>query len=96
MMNEEEFRAKLRDWISRNAPESLKNRKILFETVEFDDYTELRQWQRRLYESGYLGITWPKEYGGQGLDPIYEIALWKEFRLNRFNGCCSSYLKTWK
>ncbi|MEM3329797.1 MAG: acyl-CoA dehydrogenase family protein, partial [Saccharolobus sp.] len=70
-MNEDEFRAKLRDWISRNAPESLKNRKILFETVEFDDYTELRQWQRRLYESGYLGITWPKEYGGQGLDPIY-------------------------
>ncbi|MEM0092707.1 MAG: acyl-CoA dehydrogenase family protein [Saccharolobus sp.] len=78
-MNEEEFRAKLRDWISRNAPESLKNRKILFETVEFDDYTELRQWQRRLYESGYLGITWPKEYGGQGLDPIYEVIAYEEF-----------------
>ncbi|MEM3204337.1 MAG: acyl-CoA dehydrogenase family protein [Saccharolobus sp.] len=78
-MNEEEFRAKLRDWISRNAPESLKNRKILFETVEFDDYTELRQWQRMLYESGYLGITWPKEYGGQGLDPIYEVIAYEEF-----------------
>ncbi|MEM4086419.1 MAG: acyl-CoA dehydrogenase family protein [Saccharolobus sp.] len=78
-MNEEEFRAKLRDWISRNAPESLKNRKILFDTVEFDDYTELRQWQRRLYEAGYLGITWPKEYGGQGLDPIYEVIAYEEF-----------------
>ncbi|MEM4083088.1 MAG: acyl-CoA dehydrogenase family protein, partial [Saccharolobus sp.] len=65
--------------MSRNAPESLKNRKILFETVEFDDYTELRQWQRRLYESGYLGITWPKEYGGQGLDPIYEVIAYEEF-----------------
>ena len=79
MMNEDEFRAKLRDWIIRNAPESLKNRKILFDTVEFDDYTELRQWQRRLYEAGYLGITWPKEYGGQGLDPIYEVIAYEEF-----------------
>jgi alkylation response protein AidB-like acyl-CoA dehydrogenase len=27
-----------------------------------------RQWQRMLFEAGYAGITWPREYGGQGLD----------------------------
>jgi alkylation response protein AidB-like acyl-CoA dehydrogenase len=27
-----------------------------------------RQWQRTLFEAGYAGLTWPREYGGQGLD----------------------------
>jgi alkylation response protein AidB-like acyl-CoA dehydrogenase len=27
-----------------------------------------RQWQSMLFEAGYAGLTWPKEYGGQGLD----------------------------
>jgi alkylation response protein AidB-like acyl-CoA dehydrogenase len=27
-----------------------------------------RQWQRMLFEAGYAGLTWPAEYGGQGLD----------------------------
>ncbi|WP_338602100.1 acyl-CoA dehydrogenase family protein [Sulfolobus tengchongensis] len=78
-MNEEEFRSKLREWINNNAPQSLRGRKILFETVEFDNYDELRLWQRKLAEAGYLGITWPKEYGGQGLDPIYEVIAYEEF-----------------
>jgi alkylation response protein AidB-like acyl-CoA dehydrogenase len=78
-VNEEEYRLKLREWIKNNAPESLKGRKILFETVEFDDYNELRSWQRKLADAGYLGITWPKKYGGQGLDPIYEVIAYEEF-----------------
>jgi hypothetical protein len=26
-----------------------------------------RQWQAMLFEDGFAGLTWPKEYGGQGL-----------------------------
>ena len=33
-----------------------------------------RALQRRLFEGGYAGITWPKEYGGQGLPGEYESA----------------------
>ena len=77
-MNEDEFRQKLREWIRQNAPPNLRV-KILFETAEIEDYNELRRWQKKLYEAGYLGITWPKEYGGQGLDPIYEVIAYEEF-----------------
>jgi len=28
-----------------------------------------RQWQRRLFDEGLAGLSWPSEYGGAGLDP---------------------------
>lgn len=31
-----------------------------------------REWQERLYEAGWLGISWPKQYGGQGYSAVYE------------------------
>jgi alkylation response protein AidB-like acyl-CoA dehydrogenase len=27
-----------------------------------------RHWQRMVFAAGYAGLTWPREYGGQGLD----------------------------
>jgi alkylation response protein AidB-like acyl-CoA dehydrogenase len=27
-----------------------------------------REWQRMVFEAGYAGLTWPVQYGGQGLD----------------------------
>ncbi|MEA2340177.1 MAG: hypothetical protein QOG11_254, partial [Solirubrobacteraceae bacterium] len=32
-----------------------------------------RAWQRRLAEGSLAGITWPKEFGGQGLGPIEQV-----------------------
>ena len=29
-----------------------------------------RAWQGKLAEAGLAGVTWPQEYGGQGLGPI--------------------------
>jgi len=34
----------------------------------------LREWQRKVYEAGYLGAAWPKEYGGGGLHGDYQRA----------------------
>jgi len=27
---------------------------------------ERRAWQRSMFEAGYIGLNWPKEYGGKG------------------------------
>lgn len=32
----------------------------------------LRDWQRKVYEAGYFGMSWPAEYGGGGLHPEYQ------------------------
>jgi alkylation response protein AidB-like acyl-CoA dehydrogenase len=32
-----------------------------------------RAWQGKLAEAGLAGVTWPKEYGGQGLGPIEQV-----------------------
>jgi alkylation response protein AidB-like acyl-CoA dehydrogenase len=32
----------------------------------------LRDWQRRVYEAGYLGMSWPSEYGGGGMHPDFQ------------------------
>jgi alkylation response protein AidB-like acyl-CoA dehydrogenase len=32
----------------------------------------LREWQRKVYEAGYFGMSWPTEYGGHGMHPEYQ------------------------
>ncbi|HZO50201.1 MAG TPA: acyl-CoA dehydrogenase family protein, partial [Gaiellaceae bacterium] len=54
------FRAEVRAFIAENIPEGSKTRG----GRRFEDTD--REWSRRLGESGYAGLTWPKEYGGAG------------------------------
>src|SRR5689334_2490068 len=52
------FRKQVRTWLEHNMPRHINN------------LGERRAWHRRLYEAGYLGMGWPKEYGGQGARPM--------------------------
>ena len=44
----------------------------------------LRDWQNKVYEAGYLGAAWPKEYGGGGLDQKFQTIATEE--MARANG----------
>jgi alkylation response protein AidB-like acyl-CoA dehydrogenase len=57
----EAFRAELRTWLAANLPEPHDD----FATLA-DEVAYLRVWQRRLHEGGWVGIHWPREYGGRG------------------------------
>ena len=35
-------------------------------------------WQRSLYEAGYAGISWPREYGGRGLSLAQQMIWYEE------------------
>lgn len=32
----------------------------------------LQKWQNQVYEAGYLGMSWPAEYGGRGMHPEFQ------------------------
>jgi alkylation response protein AidB-like acyl-CoA dehydrogenase len=57
--NEQSFRDELRSWLQENHPGE--------EPKDDDDAFEFRRdWQRRLHDAGYAGLSWPEEYGGRG------------------------------
>jgi alkylation response protein AidB-like acyl-CoA dehydrogenase len=62
--DETAFRARVRAWLAEALPQlAWPEPHGLEEKVPF-----WQQWQRMLYDAGLAGLTWPKEYGGQGLD----------------------------
>ena len=40
--------------------------------------TSIRNWSRALYDAGYIGLTWPKEYGGGGKPYSYQAIFLEE------------------
>jgi len=68
------FREEVRQWFDKNTPP--KPDFILpdsFMEVGTDEqFHFLRDWQQQVYEAGYLGMSWPAEYGGRGRPQIYQ------------------------
>ncbi|MFZ2467424.1 MAG: acyl-CoA dehydrogenase family protein [Parvibaculum sedimenti] len=64
----DEFREEVRAWFEENKPADPGFLLPLsFMEVGTDEqFYFLRDWQRKVYEAGYLGMAWPKEYGGHG------------------------------
>jgi alkylation response protein AidB-like acyl-CoA dehydrogenase len=67
------YRAQARGWLEEHKSEA----PILTGAGALEDEQEIlkarRAWQGRLAEAGLAGVTWPKEYGGQGLGPIEQV-----------------------
>ena len=47
----------------------------------------LREWQFKVWSAGYLGMAWPKQYGGQGAAPIYQSIVDQEMKRLRVPIC---------
>jgi alkylation response protein AidB-like acyl-CoA dehydrogenase len=73
---EAEFRAKARKWLEQNKPTNIADRGFAL-AIDAETVKLLTEWQRRLYGAGYLGLSWPLEYGGQG-KTIIESAIFNE------------------
>ncbi|ATQ29179.1 acyl-CoA dehydrogenase family protein [Rhodococcus ruber] len=72
--DEARFRAEVREW-AENAVTTLP----WPEPVDLVDKVPFwRQWQRLLFDAGYGGMSWPKEYGGQAADPIRKAIFTEE------------------
>src|SRR6478609_694082 len=60
--SERAFRDEVRAWLKANAP-----RDGAAEGGDMKSFVKSRSaWQKELYDAGYVGMTWPEEYGGRG------------------------------
>src|SRR3954453_4621396 len=68
--SEQEFRDEVRSWLEGNHPGP---------TPEGDEagFAFRRDWQRKLNERGWAGLSWPERYGGSGAT-LFEQAIFSE------------------
>ena len=72
---DEAFRTNLRAWLAGVLPDVAPQ-------PARDDWDARRvwdtDWQRRLFDAGYAGLNWPKEYGGQAAAPSQQLVFLEE------------------
>ena len=68
------FRDEVKAWLDANLSDELRGGG--YGAGRFEELG--RVWSRKLYEAGYAGLTWPKEYGGAGAPYSYQAILLEE------------------
>ncbi len=71
------FQRRVRAWLTQNMPKRDRG----FRDMEFGDPKRIaaaKAWQRKLYEAGYLAMSWPREYGGQAADVMRQTIVNEE------------------
>ena len=75
------FRAEARDWIQDNLarrPDTATSGRVERIATTPEQIATSRALQRKLFDAGYAGISYPAEYGGRGLTPLHERAFREE------------------
>ena len=99
----DEFAARARAWLAENMPLIDPNDPPGADRGEEAPWHRAKELQKRLYEGGFAGICFPREYGGLGLPIEYQKAFDAESRnyempmiLNTptFTICCATILDT--
>lgn len=67
-----DFRQRARSWLKTNIP--TQSRPPHGPAIARFD----RDWQRKLFEHGWAGVNWPKEYGGLGLPEVQQVIWYEE------------------
>lgn len=99
----EEFAERARRWLAENLPRLDPNSPPRNGRDDEGAWDRARELQRRLYDGGFAGICFPREYGGLGLDIAYQKAFDTEsagyempliLNVPTFTICCATLLDT--
>ena len=74
------FREEIRAFLATHLPERLREGARCTPTV-FAEPDIGREWQRILYDKGWLAYNWPAEFGGTGWSPVQRYLFEKECAL---------------
>ncbi len=71
---DEAFRHELRSWLEANLPRDQKGDEGLgMMHEEGGEWQKRLAWHRKMHAGGWVGISWPKEYGGRGATLVQQI-----------------------
>ncbi|OBF60692.1 acyl-CoA dehydrogenase [Mycobacterium sp. 852002-51971_SCH5477799-a] len=68
--DEAAFRERLRAWLAAHAKE--------FSGSGDEYWVRMADWHRALYDNGFFGLSWPRDWGGQDLAPVYDVIVDEE------------------
>jgi len=78
----QEFRAEVRDWLAENLAGEFAAIKGLGGPGREDEaFEERRVWNQHLAAAGYTCLGWPEEHGGRGLTVAHRVAFYEEYAL---------------
>src|SRR5919107_904397 len=69
-----EYRTKVRAWLDEHKHEAPQRRG----REDMESVAAHRAWQGKLAAAGLAAVTWPAEYGGQGLGPLEQVVVNQE------------------
>ncbi|MEM9255600.1 MAG: acyl-CoA dehydrogenase family protein [Pseudomonadota bacterium] len=91
-VNEQEltdFRAEVSAWMADNKPKDpgFLLPQTFMEVGDEQQLEFLREWQHKIWSAGYLGMGWPKAYGGGGVDAAFQVVADQEMRRHNVPIC---------
>jgi alkylation response protein AidB-like acyl-CoA dehydrogenase len=78
---DEAFRKEFKSWLEKNLP---KGRPSDEDDVDFmheasaDDWKRRLAWHKKMHAGGWVGLSWPKEYGGRGASLTQQLIYQEE------------------
>ena len=78
----QEFRADVSAWMKSNKPADpgFLLPQTFMEVGDEQQLEFLREWQHKVWSAGYLGMAWPKQYGGGGVERVFQSIVDQEMR----------------
>jgi len=71
------FRLRVRAFLDEHLPDGWRGIGAIHDRAEADAFVE--SWRAVMATHGFLGVSWPEEYGGAGLSKVEQVVLVEEF-----------------
>jgi alkylation response protein AidB-like acyl-CoA dehydrogenase len=85
---EEKFRKRVRSWLDKNRPRTA-SASLARGSVNDDGWARLVEWHKKLYGGGWVGLSWPTEYGGRGATLMEQIIFNQEIGRQKLPPGCN-------
>ena len=73
------FREEVRQWLGERSARIREMRGFSRTYPGREAFDKAREWEKELYEGGWAGVAWPREYGGRGATLVQQAIFTEEY-----------------